>query len=186
MSKAYSLDLRERVWGAWQRGGGSQPQIAARFGVSVSFVRDLSRRWRESGAVAAKAHGGGRGDQGGGGHTQRRHHRGASSELGHAGSRLGALHPGPLAAQAAADAQKKTLGDDEHATERVQALRQAFQAQVARVAPEDLVFIDESGVNRAMTRTHARSPAGARAFGSAPRNWGDNVSTLGAISLRGT
>ena len=29
-----------------------------------------------------------------------------------------------------------------------------------------------------MTRTHARSWRGTRAFGSAPRNWGDNVSTL--------
>ena len=37
-----------------------------------------------------------------------------------------------------------------------------------------------------MTRTHARSPKGTRAYGSAPRNWGDNVSTLGALSLRGT
>ena len=60
MASSYSLDLRERVWGAWQRGEGSQPQIAARFGVSVSFVRDLSRRFRESGGVAPKARGGGR------------------------------------------------------------------------------------------------------------------------------
>ena len=60
MASSYSLDLRERVFGAWQRGESSQPQIAARFGVSVSFVRDLSRRWRESGGVAPKAHGGGR------------------------------------------------------------------------------------------------------------------------------
>ena len=60
MAKAYSLDLRQKVFGAWQNGEGSQPEIAARFGVSVSFVRDLSRRFRTSGGVAAKAHGGGR------------------------------------------------------------------------------------------------------------------------------
>lgn len=60
MAKGYSLDLRRRVFGAWQRGEGSQPQIAARFAVSVSFVRDLSRRFRESGDVAAKPYGGGR------------------------------------------------------------------------------------------------------------------------------
>ena len=52
--------------------------------------------------------------------------------------------------------------------------------------PEQLIFVDESGVNRAMTRTHARSPRGSRAFGSAPRHWGDNVSILGALCLRGT
>ena len=50
--------------------------------------------------------------------------------------------------------------------------RQAFQEQVAAVRSEDLIFVDESGVNRAMTRTHARSPRGSRAYGSAPRNWG--------------
>ena len=51
---------------------------------------------------------------------------------------------------------------------------------------EDFVFMDESGVNRAMTRAYARSLCGTRAFGSAPRNWGDNVSILGALCLRGT
>ena len=45
--------------------------------------------------------------------------------------------------------------------------------------------MDESGCNRAMTRTHARSPKGQRAFGSAPRNWGENVSIIGAISQAG-
>ena len=60
MAKAYSLDLRKKVFGAWQNGEGSQPEIAARFGVSASFVRDLSQRFRASGSVAAKAHGGGR------------------------------------------------------------------------------------------------------------------------------
>ena len=60
MAKGYSLDLRRRVFGAWQRGEGSQSEIAARFAVSVSFLRDLSRRFRESGDVAAKPYGGGR------------------------------------------------------------------------------------------------------------------------------
>ena len=60
MAKGYSLDLRWRVFGAWQCGEGSQSEIAACFAVSVSFVRDLSRRFRESGDVAAKPYGGGR------------------------------------------------------------------------------------------------------------------------------
>ena len=60
MARAYSLDLRERVFGAWQRGEGSQREIATRFGVSERFVRDVVRRQRESGGVAAKPHGGGR------------------------------------------------------------------------------------------------------------------------------
>ena len=36
-----------------------------------------------------------------------------------------------------------------------------------------------------MTRLYARSPVGTRAFGRAPRNWGENVTILGALTLRG-
>lgn len=59
MAKAYSQDLRERIWQAWERGEGSRPQLATRFGVSVSCVRDLIRRVKDTGRVAAKTHGGG-------------------------------------------------------------------------------------------------------------------------------
>ena len=59
MAKGYSLDLRQRVWAAWQQGEGSQRELARRFAVSLSFVRDLSRRFRATGSVAAKPHGGG-------------------------------------------------------------------------------------------------------------------------------
>ena len=36
-----------------------------------------------------------------------------------------------------------------------------------------------------MTRLYARSLRGTRAFGSAPRNWGANVTILGALTLHG-
>ena len=64
-------------------------------------------------------------------------------------------------------------------------LRAAWPEQVAGVRAEDFVFIDESGVNRAMTRRYARSRVHTRAFGSAPRHWGDHVSILGALTLHG-
>ena len=57
-------------------------------------------------------------------------------------------------------------------SERVKALRAAWPARIAGVAAKDLVFVDESGVNLAMTRLYARSHRGTRAHGSAPRNWG--------------
>ena len=59
MPAAYSLDLRERVWRACEQAQDTRVEIAARFAVSVSFVRDVRRRVRESGSAAAKAHGGG-------------------------------------------------------------------------------------------------------------------------------
>ena len=45
--------------------------------------------------------------------------------------------------------------------------------------------MDESGVNRAMTRLFARAPRGKRALGTAPAGKGKNVTLLGALSLEG-
>lgn len=47
---------------------------------------------------------------------------------------------------------------------------------------ENLIFIDESGVNLAMTRSHARSPQGQRAYSPVGKA-GVNVSLIGAMSL---
>jgi transposase len=57
--KAYSLDLRQKILRAYDQQLGSQRAIAALFGVSQSFVEKLLRRWRTTGAVAARPHGGG-------------------------------------------------------------------------------------------------------------------------------
>ena len=67
----------------------------------------------------------------------------------------------------------------------MKALRAAFPGELAGVTAKDLVFVDESGVNLAMVRRYARSPRGRRAFGSAPRNWGDNVTILSALGVEG-
>jgi transposase len=48
-----------------------------------------------------------------------------------------------------------------------------------------MIFIDESGINLAMTRLFARSPKGKRARGKRPSKRGQNVSLIGAISLAG-
>jgi transposase len=50
---------------------------------------------------------------------------------------------------------------------------------------QDLVFVDETGVNIAMARRYARAPKGERAYASAPVNKGKNVTVLGALSLEG-
>lgn len=47
------------------------------------------------------------------------------------------------------------------------------------------MFLDECGVNIAMTRRYARSKRGTRALGHTPKNYGANVSVLGAIRLSG-
>ena len=57
--RAYSMDLRERVVAAGDARDGTRQQIAARFSVSVSWVRDLMRRRRETGSIGPRPHGGG-------------------------------------------------------------------------------------------------------------------------------
>jgi transposase len=58
--RAYSIDLRERVVTACDTGDGTREQIAARFSVSVSWVRKLIRRRRQTGSIAPRPRGGGR------------------------------------------------------------------------------------------------------------------------------
>jgi transposase len=58
--RAYSTDLRERVIAACDARDGTRDQIAARFSVSVSWVRKLLQRRRETGSIAPKPRGGGR------------------------------------------------------------------------------------------------------------------------------
>lgn len=57
--KAYSTDLREKVMNAYKNREGSQRELAKRFSVSLSFVQSLLRRYRSSGTVEPKPHGGG-------------------------------------------------------------------------------------------------------------------------------
>jgi transposase len=57
--KAYSIDLRQKVLEAYNRQEGSQRQLAKRFSVSLSFIQDLLKRYREDGTIAPRAHGGG-------------------------------------------------------------------------------------------------------------------------------
>lgn len=53
------------------------------------------------------------------------------------------------------------------------------------VDPRNLVFVDESGVNLSMTRLYGRAFQGQRVVGHTPRNSGQNVTLLGALSLDG-
>jgi transposase len=48
-----------------------------------------------------------------------------------------------------------------------------------------LVFLDESGANIAMGRSHAWLPRGRELIEPRPRDWGDNLSLVGAMRLDG-
>ncbi len=57
--RAYSMDLRERVWA--NLGQESMRQTAERFQVSLYFVYQFKRRYKEGGTLAPRPHGGGHG-----------------------------------------------------------------------------------------------------------------------------
>jgi len=58
--KPYSQDLREKIIAALETGIDSQSEVAATFGVSLSFVEKLWRKWRKIGNCDALPHAGGR------------------------------------------------------------------------------------------------------------------------------
>lgn len=59
MPASLSIDLRQRILAAYDAKEGSQRQLAERFKVSLSFIRDLRRHHRETGSVQPKPHAGG-------------------------------------------------------------------------------------------------------------------------------
>ena len=54
---------------------------------------------------------------------------------------------------------------------------------MGRVEIRRLVFLDESGANLAMGRSHAWVLRGRELVEPRPRNWGDNLTLVGAIRV---
>ena len=63
--------------------------------------------------------------------------------------------------------------------------RTAWRADAAALAPADLVFLDETATNIAMTPRYARAPRGIRVYGTVPRNRGRNTTLIAALSVGG-
>jgi transposase len=87
--------------------------------------------------------------------------------------------------EAGVAAKKKTLHASERDTRRVQQARAGYQEELTRLELQRLKFVDESGVNLALTRLFGRAPVGERALGSVPRNYGPHVTLLGALGVSG-
>ena len=64
-------------------------------------------------------------------------------------------------------------------------LRAAFQRRRWRFAPYQLKFIDETGINLALTRLYGRAAPGVRVIDSMPQNYGQNSSVLAALGVGG-
>jgi transposase len=71
------------------------------------------------------------------------------------------------------------------ASERVTDRRRVWHRIITQLDARRLVFVDESGANVTLARRYGRAPKGERSPGSAPRNYGQNLTLVAALSLDG-
>ncbi len=64
-------------------------------------------------------------------------------------------------------------------------MRYEFRRWLDTVDVKNLVFIDETGINLASSRLYGRSEGGERVYSERPRNKGENITLIGAMSDRG-
>ena len=153
-------------------------QIASRFLVSVPFITRLLHRYRDTGSPGPKPHGGGHPPALGPQDMQRLRElveKQPDATLEELRTRLGI----PCSHMAICRAlqklglprKKKVLHAQDRGSPKVQRKRRKFRREVAGLDPQRLVFVDESGANTAMTRTHGRAPRGQRVYGAVPGRW---------------
>ncbi|HXR40664.1 MAG TPA: IS630 family transposase [Terracidiphilus sp.] len=189
--RAYSNDLRERIVTAVERGEHSLRELAHLFSVSLTFVVRLLQRRRQTGAVQPRPHAGGQTPKlNDADYTQLRQliREQPDATLAELRAQLGVSCSLTTIFRALRKLRitrkKKTQHAQEQDSAEVQAQRAAFEANLASVDPEHLVFVDEMGANTAMTRTHGRAPAGERVSGSAPGSW-QNVTLIVGLRCSG-
>lgn len=71
------------------------------------------------------------------------------------------------------------------ASERNENRRRIWHRIVTNLDARRLIFLDESGANITLARRYGRAPRGERSSGSAPRNYGQNLTLVAALSLDG-
>lgn len=194
--KPYSQDFRTKIIETQQKTNESIQQIANRFGVSYSFVYRLLKRYEAYSSVEPKPHGGGKPPLLNSQQVEIlsqliEEDNDATLEQLSARltekTRIKVSIPTicRLLQRLELTRKKKTLHADEAQSERVQKLRREYWTTIGEVKLSDLVFIDETGMNLAMTRHYARVKKGQRAYSKSPYNRGKNITMIGAIATTG-
>lgn len=194
--KPYSLDLREKIVSAYDRGEGSVRDLAERFNVAPNTVQNYLTRRRRTGDLAPSPHRGGpprlltpkhervllallraRNDR-----TDREYARLLLRRTG--------VHVSPRTVNRAwkrlgITRKKKVLHATEQERPDVRRARRAFRQRAHRHRQRRFLFIDEFGANLGMTRRYARAHRGQRAVGKVPGKTDPNVTLTMALSSRG-
>ena len=64
-------------------------------------------------------------------------------------------------------------------------MRDEFRRWLDTIDVKNLVFIDETGINLALTRLYGRGEGGGRVYAERPHNKGKNITLIGAMSDEG-
>ena len=79
------------------------------------------------------------------------------------------------------DPEKKSR----RASERNEAKRTGWREQTRGIDPARFVWVDETGSDLSLTRTHSRAPRGQRAYGDVPGRRGPNRTLITAMTVEG-
>lgn len=174
----------------------SVAKTAERFNVSYSFVWKLLNRYQETGKVEPLRHSGGAKPKLSPEQVAfvaqlvEQDNDATLEELCERlnetiGVKVSRATMGRVVQQLQLTRKKKTFHASVAESERVQRLRTQYWITVSEAKLEDLVFIDETGINLAMSRSYARALKGKRAYGDRPEHRRKNVTMIGAIALSG-
>ena len=189
MGKPYSVDLRERVVAAVETGGLSCHRAAAQFGVGVSTAINWVRRLRETGSVAPGQMGGHKPKSIAGAHrawllerTKEKDFtlRGLVAELAERGLKVdyrtvwSFVHAEKLSF-------KKTVVAGERDRPDVARRRAQWAKYQNKIAPERLVFIDETWTKTNMAPLRGWAPLGMRLPAKVPHGHWNTTTFLAAL-----
>ena len=173
MPKPYSIDLREKIVEAYENKEGSMRKLAKRFKVSKNFVEELLKRFKQTGQVAPKPHGGG--------HPPSVKAKGETflkelienqpdlildeilDEYNEYFEPVSRSTIDRTLTKLKLTRKKKSLFDPRKNTPQNKQKQKDYQTNIAPFEAKDLIFIDETGSVRNMTRRYARSPKNQRA-----------------------
>jgi transposase len=188
---SYSRDLRERVVKASQDRTGTQAEIGATFGISVSTLQDWLKRFEATGNVEPLPRG-------------REQPLIKDEQASAVQAVVDRLPDATLAQYCEAWEQatgqrvsqptmcralqrfdrprkKKTVA----AAERDEIARQNWRKLAKTLPVERVTVFDESGTQLDMSSAYARAPRGERAYATERRNTGHNMTLLAGITLTG-
>src|ERR1019366_6074242 len=180
MARPYSDDLRQKLLEAYDHGKGSLVELAERFGVSLGWAWKISSARKRTGRIERPSYRPGpkrRIDEQVLAGLLRDHADATLVELQaelkkKSGLRVSTQHLWRGLKRVGLPFKKKSLHAQERDTEANRKRREEFVQALCDIAPEKLIFLDESGVSTQMTRRYARGMGGARIGEARPRATG--------------